>query len=400
MRRHRRRYLRLTAPPRKYNGAVARRLRERANRNVLPLSRDQHYYGRALRFINELTDFSRRLKASESVHAGGTVMQYRSPQELLADKEMIELYITALTDKPDCAMSVPGEARRFLSAARERLGLTSIVDTTGTINDVVTGHKRRTPKQKKQAESVHEDDVREIVQKYGCSKDWWEVQIACIMAVGFVALQRLGELSRVVLEGVKFILRDGTPISAATASKLPRLSKVRGAFIHIDWTKADQVHDAWIAVACRATLRVLWRHVAMLRREGHKGGPLFPSRQYRGGPRSEINAISGDSARSAFRKALRTVCGYSKEYTDLVGGHSLRVGGSNFCRRLGIDHEVHRLLGGWAVLNSSLSYYRLTAEEQFAMTDSLSLGPRTNPSGGNGTTPVDLAQVMGVQLSG
>ena len=141
---------------------------------------------------------------------------------------------------------------------------------------------------------------------YGCSRDLWEVQVACLVSVGFVALQRVGELRRVQLEGVRFVLRSGGEVNAA-AKRLLKRADGQGAFIHIGWTKAHQHHDAWIAVACEDTLRVLLRHVAILRREGRTGGPLFPSRPHVGGRRSMRRAMSGDSARRAIRTALMKV---------------------------------------------------------------------------------------------
>ena len=63
----------------------------------------------------------------------------------------------------------------------------------------------------------------------------------------------------------------------------------------------------------------------------------------------------------------------SMDETKVYGGHSLRVGGSNFMRRLGIDPDIHRSLGGWAVLKSARDYMQLTPAEQFALTRSLAV---------------------------
>ena len=58
----------------------------------------------------------------------------------------------------------------------------------------------------------------------------------------------------------------------------------------------------------------------------------------------------------ALKTAMRVVCGAKLEELVDVMGHSLRVGGSNHIRKLGIDDEIHRKLGGWASLSSSRSY--------------------------------------------
>lgn len=64
------------------------------------------------------------------------------------------------------------------------------------------------------------------------------------------------------------------------------------------------------------------------------------------------------------------------EQAKLFRGHSLRVGGSNYMRRLGVEDEVHRLVGDWTSLVSSTNYYSLSSSEQFAVTDKFMLkGP-------------------------
>jgi hypothetical protein len=331
----------LTSKDRKYTGPVARRLREKANRKVLPLARDANYYQRALRFLDEFKDFATRMMRAESVALSGSEtpvvsksILLRSVQEWLADEEMLELYITSLTTEGDVAGSVPGEARRYLSAARVRLGHSSIVNSSGVIGDVVRAHKRKTPRQRRQAESLHEDDVADIVSAYGCSRSWWRVQIACMMSVGFVALQRLGELRRIPLNGVRFVMVDGRDVNAAELSRMPRVDTVKGAFLHIDWTKANQTHDAWMAISCRMTLKVLLRHVGFLRRSGRTDGPLFPSRQYKGGDPTD-REVDAQSVRVTFRKALREVCGYDDAFTKADWRTLTSSGGVKFLSKTG-----------------------------------------------------------------
>ena len=67
------------------------------------------------------------------------------------------------------------------------------------------------------------------------------------------------------------------------------------------------------------------------------------------------------------------VCGLSREQARLFSGHSMRVGGSNYMRKLGIDDETHQAVGDWASLTSSRNYYALSADEQFITTDRFTL---------------------------
>ena len=89
--------------------------------------------------------------------------------------------------------------------------------------------------------------------------------------------------------------------------------------------------------------------------------------------RHATNRMSNSSFISALRKALVEVCGLSVEQAKLFAGHSLRVGGSNYMRKLGVEDEVHRLVGDWASLVSSTGYYSLSSCEQFAVTDKFTL---------------------------
>ena len=79
------------------------------------------------------------------------------------------------------------------------------------------------------------------------------------------------------------------------------------------------------------------------------------------------------------------VCGLTEEQADLFSGHSLRVGGSNYMRRLGVEDEVHRLVGDWASLVSSTNYYALSSAEQFDVTNRFVLKDPPMREGGGGS---------------
>ena len=73
------------------------------------------------------------------------------------------------------------------------------------------------------------------------------------------------------------------------------------------------------------------------------------------------------------RKALHDTCGMSLAESKACGGHSLRVGDSNFVWRLGVDPDVHRAMGGWSVLKSAHDYMQLSPSEQFEITRGLAV---------------------------
>ena len=107
-----------------------------------------------------------------------------------------------------------------------------------------------------------------------------------------------------------------------------------------------------------------------LRRKKCVSGYLFPSRK--GKKMNIYNHIREESAVLAMQHALREcVPLMTREWSKLFTGHALRVGGSNFMRKVGMHHEIHRKMGGWMTLAAAQGYMALTPAEQFSYTMSL-----------------------------
>ena len=329
-----------------------------------------------MRWIKEFGQFAVRLLKDEveSGRAGGG----GDIRHLLGDEELLELFISALT-LDDVGFSVPRAARRFLSAARMRIGHRSLNEIKA-LSDVIRGHERSTPRTVLQAESLESDDVERIADAYGCAKSWWLVQVACMISLCFIAILRLGELVVFNIEDVVLVMKDGVERRATDLPAVPRRREVKGVFLHVRWRKAGQDHDVWVPVSCPTAVGLLLRHLRLLRAAGRSKGPLFPARVGRVAPtRHKSNHVSTTSVRNALRKALVDVCGLSVDQAKLFSGHSMRVGGSNFMRKLGVADEVHRLMGGWASLTSSRGYFQLPATEQFEITHKFALKERAPP---------------------
>ena len=93
---------------------------------------------------------------------------------------------------------------------------------------------------------------------------------------------------------------------------------------------------------------------------------LFPAAaRGRGRGVGKTNPIGDGAFRLKLREAIRSVC--RVRCTQAFGLHSLRVGGSVHMRRVGVDPEVHRLLGGWASLASSRRYQSLSASKMLEL---------------------------------
>ena len=134
-----------------------------------------------------------------------------------------------------------------------------------------------------QALSLLVDDVQRIASQWGGSNDWWKVNVATLIAVGFICILRGIEVRRIKIEGIRLVLKNGGEVSAEDVPVLPRLQSIEGAFVHLVWRKSQQAHDVWVPLACRSTLGLLLKQLRMLRSVGRTTGSLFPSRTGCGG---------------------------------------------------------------------------------------------------------------------
>ena len=141
---------------------------------------------------------------------------------------------------------------------------------------------------------------------------------------------------------------------------------VKGLFLLVPWTKTKQKEFAWIPLGDKSTIHAVFQQMRTLSAMGSKNPFLFPAAaRGRGRGIGRKNPIGDGAFRTQLRRALKQVC---KVVTPKAFGlHSLRVGGSVHMRRIGIDPEVHRLLGGWASLESSRRYQSLSAAEMMSV---------------------------------
>ena len=388
--------MRLTQPRRKYDGPEARAIRKFVLEEIQPHSHHKRHSQRALRWLREFEEWAGPFRYAEAIRRQEEP-EVQTLREMLACDELCRLFISNLMRRK-MGFSVPRAARRYLSGARMRLKMKSLNGDVA-LGERIRGYERSMPRTAVQRLSLALDDMHRVLEAYGDSSDWWEVQTALWMGLGFTAILRLIELLHLSIEGVHIVGFNFGEVSASEVEEIPHHEHVKGLFIHLVWRKAQQQHDVWIPVACRAVIRLMMRHLAMLRANGRRTGPLFTARTRKGGRRHKRNRMSSDAAVRMLRTTLVEVCGMTKEQAKLYAGHSLRVGGSNFIRRKGIDDEVHRLLGGWASLTSSRGYFQLLDEEQWDLAEQFALEERAAPRY-PGERPVDLSAVMCINLGG
>lgn len=262
-------------------------------------------------------------------------------------------------------------ARAALSKYRARRGWQSL-SADASISAIVDAVEAANPKTKRQSAGLTAQMVRYVVNKWGASKSWWHRQIASMICLGFVSIMRLGEIRSLQRKGVRLVFYDGSERGLHAMRRFPNLSKVAGVLLHLPWRKNHVTMDCWVPVACKTTIKLLLRQVKTLRAHLCNNTNLFPSRIYRTKAKQSFNAANWIGEQT-FVKTMQTalmqcVPLMTREWSKLYTGHALRVGGSNRMRRLGIEDDIHRRLGGWMRLTSAQGYMALTPKEQFAYT--------------------------------
>ena len=88
------------------------------------------------------------------------------------------------------------------------------------------------------------------------------------------------------------------------------------------------------------------------------------------------NPIGRAQFQRELQRGLVDVCGFEANTARLFTGHCMRLGGSNYMRRLGLDDEIHRKLGGWMSIKSSQGYMVLSPREQAIVCEKMALSSK------------------------
>ena len=341
---------------------ATRSLNDAAVYHIMSSAKSGALWSKTLSWIDKFLTFARSL----SKQAG----KRYTDQQLIASNNMCRHFITHISEHTD-ARTRPRSARTALSAYRQRLGFKSLIHDEA-IADVVKGHESARPATKRQAAGLNSEMLGYISKVWGNSSEWWKRQCATMFELGFVSLMRLGEIISLRRDGIKLVFKDGSETTLTDLKKMPSPDKVDGLLFHLPWRKNHVAQDCWIPVACGKVTNSVFRQVTTLDSLRSKSPYLFPSRRYWRNNRQmphNLNHVGHQSVVTALRVALlQCVPLMTKQWASLYSGHSLRVGGSNRMRRLGISDDVHRRLGGWMSLTSSQGYMQLSPQEQFKYT--------------------------------
>ena len=344
--------------------ARARHLRAARVNKWSKFARHSKSWGRSLRWLKEFRGFAKAMCASN-----GVVYDFGS---CLGDNHLCCLFLTQVAEEMKGISRVTA-ARRALNTRRLRMRLPSL-NGDHDITLLVDGVRRSQPRTRHQVESLDVNDVASIASVLSASVQWQDRQLGVMIAAGFLTIVRYGELQRITRDGVRLIYKNGTEVTLSAVTELPDANELIGILIHLPYRKSKQSSDAWIPLSCTDTIQRLLQHEQTLRDLQCPNHRLFPSVSRRtGSPPNPRNYFGATQFRDGLRRCLRDICHMSLEESLVYGGHSLRVGGSNYMRRLGVDPDVHRSMGGWAALKSAREYMQLSPTEQFDITRKLAV---------------------------
>ena len=123
----------------------------------------------------------------------------------------------------------------------------------------------------------------------------------------------------------------------------PSVDAIAGLLLLVTWRKAGQAKFAWIPMSCKMAVAMLLTHLEFLLASeswdpARSDDPyLFRSRRRGKGTGwvPSVSKVDSRSFRCDMRAALCSACeGIDKELALAFGGHSMRIGGSNWMRQV------------------------------------------------------------------
>ena len=262
-------------------------------------------------------------------------------------------------------------ALRAINFVRSFLGLPRLSDDPRAAL-LIRGVARYNPHKPKGAVPFPVVAIIAIVQAWGSSPLWWRRMVALAIFLAFVALLRGKGLLCIPRRGVTWL----TGLSEVTnPRRAPKHHS--GALLLVPKRKTKQARHSFVTVKAGKVTKLLARHVNWLRARRQRPRFLFPARKrkYFKGKGTWVpnrtRPMSGSSLLGLVRKALRLVCGLSAEQARRYTIHSLRVGGINYYRLLGVPLELRAQMADHLSLPSSVRYLRLAPAQQVKILSSI-----------------------------
>ena len=195
---------------------------------------------------------------------------------------------------------------------------------------------------------------------------------ATAMMVAFFSLLRGAGVLSIPATGLTWVVGLREIINPARPP--PRHS---GVLVLVPRRKSRQHTPSWIPLKAGLVTKLLAKHAKWRARKVNTSKFLFPARRRRikNGKRSwrphTTNALSSSSFLTLIRMALREVCGLSTAQANNFTVHSLRVGGINYLKAIGVSIGMRAKIAAHKSLRTSRRYLRLLPAEQFEELDSM-----------------------------
>lgn len=204
-----------------------------------------------------------------------------------------------------------------------------------------------------------------IANTWGRSRVWWKVMIALLTLIMFLSLLRGAGALSIPIGGVTWVIgTDETPVCPASSSG------VSGVLLLVPVRKTKQTAPSWIPLKAGRVTEMLLRFCDWRQRNAQSNEFLFPSRRKvsvnnrRQWHPHQHNGLSYSSFMRLLRLALTQVCGLSQEQALRFTLHSLRVGGINYYKRIGVSIGLRAQIAEHKSLRTSRRYLRLLPFEQ------------------------------------
>ena len=227
------------------------------------------------------------------------------------------------------------------------------------------GVLRINPHAPKGAMPAHPVMVLAITRLWGNSPIWWKRMTALLILASFLSLLRAAGILSIPRDSVTWVTGHDEVTDPAF---IPRSHD--GALLLVPARKSSQTAPSWIPLRGGRVTQLLRAHLRWLRHVGSPNRFLFPARNARfaGGERTWVPHVSHSLSRASMvhlmRKALTEVCGVSDTSAKRFTAHSLRVGGLNYYKRIGVSLGMCAQIASHKSITTSRTYLRLLPVEQ------------------------------------
>ena len=288
----------------------------------------------------------------------------RVTSAMVADNDLALKFLAATADENKGRTRVAA-ALRATNFVRRLVGITPLSDDP-RIPMLREGVQRMHPHAPSGAIPFPVKLLVAIVTQWGASHKWWKRMVAAVTAVAFLSLLRGAGVLTIPNRTVTWV-RDLHESRVPPPPGAP----LSGALLLIPSRKSSQSSPSWVPIRSGIATEALAAHVRWRNAHAAENPFLFPSRRLSkiSGRRPvwvphNSNRLSQASLATLIRQALVQVCGLSEKQAARFTVHSLRVGGINYYKRIGVAIGMRAQIASHKSLVTSRKYLRMLPVEQ------------------------------------